>query len=235
MSFKRIFLGFQTRLILRNYRTKIESLIGSTLVFELNFVSDEVAEFTLTIMKDGHPPRVEKGVFDVVDGEIDLDLDDFPEELFLPDEDPQAAGADMSGTEVAAAVTPGQITGDDVQPFLASSTADYEPGDWLEPKDGGDQRMMVVGGSGSPASAKILSEHDSPVLKSQFTAFPQASHIMALPRHQKSEPGLQFHPDPTVCRVYAERSGYTETRCEVLFTSPKQLKRLLNGASGIVC
>ena len=168
-----------------SYRTKIESLIGSTLVFEMNFVSDEVAEFTLTIMKDGHPPRVEKGVFDVVDGEIDLDLDDFPEELFLPDEDPQAAGADMSGTEVAAAVTPGQITGDDVQPFLVSSTADYEPGDWLEPKDGGDQRMMVVGGSGSPASAKLLPEHDSPLLKSQFTAFPQASPITALPRAKR--------------------------------------------------
>ena len=126
-------------------------LEGTTWVFDLAFTSDGAAVYILTVTRDGHLPTVEGGFVDFVGDGIDLET--FPDELRPPDDPPQASGEDVSGVEVAAAVTSRSIADDDVQTFLVSDTgATYSPGDWLEPKDGSDQRMMVVG-TGQTAGA----------------------------------------------------------------------------------
>ena len=120
------------------------NLLGTTWVFDLTFTSDAAGNAVLTIARDGHLPSVEERFVDFVGDGIELET--FPEELQLPDDPPQAAGEDVSGVEVAAAVTSSSIDNDDVQTFLVSNTgATFSPGDWLEPKDGSDQRMMIVG------------------------------------------------------------------------------------------
>ena len=129
-------------------------MFGSTWVFDLTFTSDGAARFTLTVTKEGYLPAVVEGVVDFHgDGII---VDEFPEELLLPDDPPQASGEDVSGVEVAAAVTVTRIGANDLQTFLVSASgADYQPGDWLEPKDGGNQRMMIVG-AGQAASVSAF-------------------------------------------------------------------------------
>ena len=126
-----------------------KELLGSTWVFDLTFISDGAAKFTLTITKEGFLPNVVEGFVDYTgDG---INVDEFPEELLLPDKPPQASGEDRSGVEVAAAVSTRRIGPKDVQTFLVNNPglqpAAYNPGDWLEPKDGGYQRMMIVGAS----------------------------------------------------------------------------------------
>ena len=67
-----------------------------------------------------------------------------------------ASGKDVAGVEVAAANSVPAIGPDDLQVLLVSADGgDYRPGDWLEPKDGGNQRMMIVsaGQSGSVAAS----------------------------------------------------------------------------------
>ena len=129
-------------------------LLGTTWVFDLTFRSDEAADVVFTIAKDGYLPSVDEEFIDFVgDG---TDLETFPYELRLPDDPPQASGEDVSGVEVAAAATSRSIGDGDVQTFLVSNTgATYSPGDWLEPKDGSDQRMMIVG-TGQTASAAAV-------------------------------------------------------------------------------
>ena len=77
----------------------------------------------------------------------------------LPISAPQASGEDVSGVEVAAAISANEIGAADIQTFLVSDEgllpAAYSPGNWLEPKDGSNQRMMIVGG-GQVASAMSL-------------------------------------------------------------------------------
>jgi len=85
-----------------------------------------------------------------------LGLDEFPEELRIPDEPPQASGRDIAGVKVAAANSASRTGPDDLQVLRVSADGgDYRPGDWLEPKDGGNQRMMIVsaGQSGSVAAS----------------------------------------------------------------------------------
>ena len=127
------------------------ALNGSTWSFVLTFTSDGAAKFTLTVTKEGHLPTVVEGVVDFHgDG---ISVDEFPEELLLPDDPPQASGEDVSGVEVAAAITTTRIGANDLQTILVSASgADHQPGDWLEPKDGSNQRMMIVG-AGQGASA----------------------------------------------------------------------------------
>ena len=128
-------------------------LLDSTWDFDLTFVSDDAADYVLAITKGGRLPTVNDGFADFTgDGIV---LDGFPEELEPPDEAPQASGEDAAGVEVAAAVSAGAIASDDLQILLVSASgAEFEPGDWLEPKDGGNQRMMIVsGGEASVASA----------------------------------------------------------------------------------
>ena len=126
-------------------------IFDSTWVFDLTFTSDGAARYTLTVTKEGHLPTVVEGVVDFHgDG---ISVDEFPEELLLPDDPPQASGEDVSGVEVAAAITTTRIGANDLQTILVSASgAEHQPGDWLEPKDGSNQRMMIVG-AGQGASA----------------------------------------------------------------------------------
>ena len=132
-----------------------KELSGSTWTYELRFTSDGTAEFTLTITKDGHLPTVVEGVADFRgDG---IDISEFPDELLLPDDPPQASGEDRSGIEIAAAVSTSRIGSYGLQPFLVNNSGaqpiSYSPGDWLEPKDGSNQRMMIVAADPVSASA----------------------------------------------------------------------------------
>ena len=136
------------------------TLNGTTWSFDLSFTSDGAARYTLTVTKEGYLPTVVEGVVDFHgDG---ITVDEFPEELLLPEDPPQASGEDVSGVEVAAAITTTRIGPNDLQTFLVSASgADYQPGDWLEPKDGGNQRMMIVGaGQGASVAAfEALAPH----------------------------------------------------------------------------
>ena len=161
-----------------------QTLIGSIWVFDLTFTSAGAAKYTLTITKDGHLPTVLEGVVDFHgDG---INLDEFPDELLLPDDRPQASGEDVSGVEVAAALTVTRIGGDDVQTLLVSdSGATYRPGDWLEPKDGSNQRMMIVGASqvsavASAALSPVASpQFDPQILKTQIAVSSHGSPLFA--------------------------------------------------------
>ena len=127
----------------------------------------------------------------MVEGFVDfhgdgISFDEFPEELLLPDDPPQASGEDVSGVEIAAAVSVGRIDQDDVQTFLGSNSgAAYRPGDWLEPKDGSNQRMMIVGaGQVSAVASTALSPVASPqfdrqILKTQTAVSSHGSPLFA--------------------------------------------------------
>ena len=122
--------------------------VDSEWVFDLTFQSDDTVTFTATRLKDGEPAlTVNSGSINLRGGSINLD--EFPAETALADTPPQASGEDRSSVEVAAAVGVRRIGGDDVQTFLVNNTGlqsvSYSPGDWLEPKDGSHQRMMIVG------------------------------------------------------------------------------------------
>ena len=126
------------------------TLNGSEWTFVVTITSDGWAEFSLTVTKEGELPRTGESFVDFT-GE-GIDLDEFPEELLLPDEPPQASAEDAPGLEVAAAVSATDIGSDDQQVLLVSAAGgNYQPGDWLEPKDGGNQRMMIVS-TGPPTS-----------------------------------------------------------------------------------
>ena len=155
-------------------------IFDSTWVFDLTFTSDGAARFTLTVTREGYLPTVVEGFVDFHgDG---ISVDEFPEELLLPDEPPQASGEDVSGVEVATAITASSIEPDDQQVLLVSAAGgNYQPGDWLEPKDGGNQRMMIVGAGqvsaarrGEPSPAAPAQFHPQ-ILKSQATVSAHSS------------------------------------------------------------
>ena len=112
-----------------------------------------VYECGVTGDKEGETPLVGYLPVDLAGNSIDFS--EFPTESFLPDDPPQASGEDVSGVEVAAAISTPRIGPNDVQVMLVSGTGgDYQPGDWLEPKDGGNQRMMIVSvGQSGPVAA----------------------------------------------------------------------------------
>ena len=140
------------------------ALNGSEWTFVVTITSNGGAEFSLTVTKEGELPRTGESFVDFTGGGIDLD--EFPEELLLPDEPPQASGEDVSGVEVAAAITASRIGPYDQQVLLVSAAGgNYQSGDWLEPKDGGNQRMMIVGTSQVSA---VASTALSPVASPQF-------------------------------------------------------------------
>ena len=124
-------------------RARKLALNGTEWSFVLTFTSDGGAEFSLRVAKEGQVPTMLEGFVDFTgDGIV---LDEFPDELQLPDEAPQASGEDFAGVEVAAAASINEISSRDLQTLLVSASgAEFEPGDWLEPKDGGNQRMMIV-------------------------------------------------------------------------------------------
>lgn len=129
-----------------------KTVFGSVWEFDLEFIADGVVKATITVRKEGYLPTIVSGLVDFSGGSLDV----FPDELLLPDEAPQETGEDVSGVEIAAAATIQSISESDVQTMLVNvSTSEYLPGDWLEPKDGGVQRMMIVGaGNGESQSSK---------------------------------------------------------------------------------
>ena len=172
-------------------------IFDSTWVFDLTFTSDGAARFTLTVTREGYLPTVVEGFVDFHgDG---ISVDEFPEELLLPDEPPQASGEDVSGVEVATAITASSIEPDDQQVLLVSAAGgNYQPGDWLEPKDGGNQRMMIVGAGqvsaarrGEPSPAAPAQFHPQ-ILKSQATvsahSSPNFAEAVALLRRKAGSP-----------------------------------------------
>ena len=139
-------------------RSRKLALNGSKWTVDLAFTSDDAVKFTLTVSREGELPIVVEGVLDLKGN--DFNPDEFPEELLLPDDPPQASGEDVAGVDVAATVSAARIGLDDVQVFLVSASgADYRPGDWLEPKDGSNQRMMVVGAGQVTATVSPSSRH----------------------------------------------------------------------------
>ena len=152
-----------------------KGVYGSTWVFDLVFTSDGAARYTLTATKEGQVPLVKQGFVDFNGNSINLN--EFPEEVLPPIAPPQASGTDVSGVEIAAAVSASQISGDDVQTFLINDqgvqTAAYQPGDWLEPKDGSKQRMMIVGVSQGTSAASPASRQTVQAITLRYApAFP---------------------------------------------------------------
>ena len=132
-----------------------EGLAFSVWSFDFTFTSEQAARYTLTVERAGQVPLVKEGFADFNGNNINLS--EFPEEVLPPIAPPQASGIDVSGVEIAASISASEISGADVQTFLISDqgvqSAAYQPGDWLEPKDGSNQRMMVVGVSQATAAA----------------------------------------------------------------------------------
>ena len=171
-------------------RTLRKTLNGSTYSLDITYTADGAARYTLTITKEGHVPVVKQGFVDFKGNSIDIS--EFPEEIRLPLAPPQATGQDRSGVEVAAAISAPEIGGDDVQTFLISdqgiqSTA-YQPGDWLEPKDGSNQRMLIVGVSQGRSAASTASRQ--PVQAMTLRYYPAFQSL------EVAEPAV-FHGMPT--------------------------------------
>ena len=124
-----------------------KSVAGSRLVIHLTFLSEDSFHFSARHLRDGYPPDVTRGLIDL-SGDI-VNMEVLPDELVPPAAPPQAAGEDRTGVEIAAALTVSEIGGNEIQIFLVSDPSpgpdSYRPGDWLEPKDGSNQRMMIVG------------------------------------------------------------------------------------------
>ena len=167
-----------------------KELASTTWSFDLTFTSDGAAQFTLTVTRDGHLPEVNQGFVDFNGDSINLD--EFPEEIRLPLAPPQTAGQDRSGVEVAAAISAPEIGGNDLQTFLISDDglqpAAYQPGDWLEPKDGSNQRMMIVGVSQGTSAASTASRQPLQAWTSRYAP--------AFPSLEVAEPAV-FHGMPT--------------------------------------
>ena len=167
-----------------------ENLATSTWSFDLTFTSDGTAQYTLTVARDGHLPEIKQGFVDFKGNSIDLS--EFPEEIRLPLAPPQATGQDRSGVQVAAALSAPEIGGNDLQIFLISDEgeqpASYQLGDWLEPKDGSNQRMLIVGVSQGTSAAPTASRQ--PVRAMTLRYYP------AFPSLEVAEPAV-FHGMPT--------------------------------------
>ena len=117
-------------------------------IFELTFLSPDAAGYTVTIHRHGGAPLTLNGFIDFKAGD---NLSSFPPELLPPGSPPQASGNDLSDVQAATASTSAFIARDSVQTILVQDDGiqdiAYQPGDWLEPKDGENQRMMIVGTS----------------------------------------------------------------------------------------
>ena len=174
-------------------RTQLKELDGSTWSFDLTYTSDGAARYTLTITKEGHLPVVKQGFIDFNGDSINVE--EFPDELLPPTRPPQASGEDRAGVEVAAAITANRIGGADVQTFLIKDQgvqpAAYQPGDWLEPKDGGNQRMMIVGVSQATAAASPVSRQQVQATAAHdFSISPPA--VVAAPAVFRGRPTFQL-------------------------------------------
>ena len=201
---------------------------GSKWSFDLSFIADGAAKYTLTITREGYLPTVEEGFIDFAGDSINPD--EFPDELLPPDDPPQESGEDLSGVEVAAAVTSSSIGGDDVQTFFVNNGgAAYSPGDWLEPKDGGNQRMMVVGGgsAGKPvASSGVASPRPHPrILKSTISSHASSIFPSAMmPRAKRASQPAHLTASSTMTQlsvVCMQKDHDIPTRGDRYFSQPK--------------
>ena len=109
-------------------------------------MSSDAAEYTVTIYREGQESLTLNGFIDFTSGD---NLSSFPPELLPPGSPPQASGNDLFGVDAATGSTSLSIDDNSIQTILVQDGGiediAYEPGDWLEPKDGGNQRMMIVG------------------------------------------------------------------------------------------
>ena len=134
-------------------------------VFELTFLSPDAAEYTATIHRHGRAPLTLNGFIDFKAGD---NLSSFPPELLPPGSPPQASGNDLFGVDAATGSTSLSIGGDSIQTILVQDGGiqdiAYQPGDWLEPKDGGNQRMMIVGTgqTSAPVAAGLVFRSRTP-------------------------------------------------------------------------
>ena len=133
-------------------------------VYDLTFIAPGVAEYTLSVSREGRISITGEGAIDFEsDDHLQLDdggvpilvLPELPPVLLPPSAPPQESGNDFPDIRAASAATVASVGRDTLQTILIenSGTLDvsYQPGDWLEPKDGSNQRMMIAGGS--PAGA----------------------------------------------------------------------------------
>ena len=134
-------------------------------IFELTFLSPDAAEYTATIHRHGRAPLTLNGFIDFKAGD---NLSSFPPELLPPGSPPQASGNDLFGVDAATGSTSLSIGGDSIQTILVQDGGiqdiAYQPGDWLEPKDGGNQRMMIVGTgqTSAPVAAGLVFRSRTP-------------------------------------------------------------------------
>lgn len=130
-------------------------------VIDLEFTSSDAARYTITLHRKGREPVTLDGFIDFKSGDY---LSDFPPELVPPRHPPQAAGRDLSGIDAASGSTSLSIGPDSLQTILLRGDGiqdiAYTPGDWLEPKDGGNQRMMIVGAGPVAALATDARAHE---------------------------------------------------------------------------
>lgn len=201
---------------------------------DLNFVDNDVANYTVTFTdrRSGMVLRTMTGTYDFksVDSSVgSISFNEFPNEILAPDDEPQAPGRDRPGIQVAAALTSTSIRGDDLQTFLANTVnASYSPGDWLEPKDGSNQRMMVVGVGQPAAFSRPVA---APPVPSSIGFAAAVQH--AFPRlhstatHQSSRSALlrtQAAPAPQLTRllvVCMQRDRDIPVRGSRYFSQPK--------------
>ena len=152
---------------------------NSTWVFDITFLSDDSVLYTATRFGEGEQPITVRSFIDLSGGRANLN--EFPPELTLPDDPPQASGTDRTGVEVAPAISSRRITGAEVQTFLVNDPAlqvtAYRPGDWLEPKDGSNQRMMIVGAEQTTAAAAGFPRSDILSLSSELSKS-RLSHVV---------------------------------------------------------
>ena len=109
----------------------------------------------------------------------------------IPENTP--AGINVGPPVSAAALTANRIGGADIQVFQVSDPgiqpAAYRPGDWLEPKDGSDQRMMIVGIGQIAAAARLSPPHWEAATLAYTPSF-LGSPVFALPAVLSGEPAV---------------------------------------------
>ena len=210
------------------YNDNQKEVEGSTWVFDLIFTADGVADYIRTTTKEGQVPVLERGLVDFKGDSIEIN--EFPEEIRLPLAPPQATGQDRSGVEVAAAISAPEIGGNDLQIFLISDEgeqpASYQPGDWLEPKDGSNQRMLIVGVSQGTSAASTASRQPvqamtlryAPAFPSLVVAEPAVFHGMPTFQLMRFAPvtASAFYSPLVVSASYALASEPTITQLQVV-------------------
>ena len=165
------------------------SVAGSRLVIHLTFLTQDSFLFSAHHLRDGYPPHVTRGLIDLSGDIVNTEI--LPDEMLPPASAPQASGEDRTGVEVAAALSANEIGGNDIQLFLVSDPAfashSYRPGDWLEPKDGSNQRMMIVG-AGQQAVAFSGEAPGAGVVTLAFNSSPSGIASFAVPIDEDGNP-----------------------------------------------